>query len=105
MIERIISSIEGDLCMASCFYCRKRVWYRRDLSNTFATNSERTYAYECTNCKIIFLIKNESSRKSRGTREYWQGKSLQGKSLQGKSLQGKSVVKGKAVKVLVRDSL
>ncbi|MEM0029771.1 MAG: hypothetical protein QXN32_02505 [Candidatus Nitrosocaldus sp.] len=74
----------------SCFFCRKRVWYRRDLSNPFEVNKERTHAYECTNCKVIFLIKNESSKKSRGSREYWQDK---------------TIVKGKVMKILVKDSL
>jgi hypothetical protein len=75
--------------MVSCFFCRKRIWYRRDLSNPFARNKEKTHAYECTNCKVIFLVKNESGRKSRGTRDYWKDK---------------SIVRGKVVKVLVKDA-
>jgi transposase-like protein len=59
------------------------------MSNTFARNKERTYAYECTHCKVIFLVKNESSRKSRGTKDYWKDK---------------SIVRGKVVKVLVNDA-
>ncbi|GIU72536.1 MAG: hypothetical protein KatS3mg003_2015 [Candidatus Nitrosocaldaceae archaeon] len=75
--------------MVSCLYCRRKVWYRRDLSNPFARNKERTHAYECTNCKIIIIIKNESSRKSRGTREYWKDK---------------TIVKGKVIRMIIKDS-
>ncbi|MEM2856217.1 MAG: hypothetical protein QW416_03860 [Candidatus Nitrosocaldaceae archaeon] len=75
--------------MVSCLYCRRRLWYRRDLSNPFATNKERTYAYECTKCKIIIIIKNESDRKSRGTKEYWSDK---------------SIVKGRVIKGIVKNS-
>ena len=75
--------------MVSCLYCRRKLWYRRDLSNPFARNKERTYAYECTNCKIIIIIKNESGRKSRGTREYWKDK---------------TIVRGKVIKAIIKDS-
>lgn len=75
--------------MVSCMYCRKRIWYRRDMSNPFARNSEKTYAYECTNCKILLMVKNESDRKTRGTKEYWEDK---------------TIVKGKVMKVLVKNA-
>ncbi len=75
--------------MVSCLYCRRKVWYRRDLSNPFARNKERTYAYECTNCKILIIIKNESDRKSRGSREYWSDK---------------TIVKGRIIRAMVKNS-
>jgi len=76
--------------MVSCIFCRKRVWYRRDLSNPFARNSEKTHAYECPNCKILLIVKNESDRKSRGTRQYWEDK---------------TIVKGKVMKILVKNAM
>ncbi len=75
--------------MVSCLFCRKRVWYRRDMSNPFARNSEKTYTYECTNCKVILIVKNESDRKTRGTKEYWRDK---------------TIVKGKVMKILVKNA-
>ncbi|MEM3118364.1 MAG: hypothetical protein QXN83_05975 [Nitrososphaerales archaeon] len=59
------------------------------MSNPFARNSEKTYAYECPNCKILIMVKNESDRKTRGSKQYWEDK---------------TIVKGKVMKVLVRNS-
>jgi len=59
------------------------------MSNPFAKNSEKTYVYECTNCKIVLIVKNESDRKTRGTREYWQDK---------------TIIKGKVMKILVKNA-
>jgi len=59
------------------------------MSNPFASNREKTYAYECTNCKILLIVMNESDRKTRGTKEYWQDK---------------TIVKGKVSKILVKNA-
>ncbi len=59
------------------------------MSNPFARNSEKTYVYECTNCQVVLIVKNESDRKTRGTKEYWQDK---------------TIVKGKVMKILVRNA-
>ncbi len=59
------------------------------MSNPFASNREKTYAYECTNCKIVLIVINESDRKTRGTKEYWQDK---------------TIVKGKVSKILVKNA-
>ncbi|MGH9921935.1 MAG: hypothetical protein ACRD38_04205 [Nitrososphaerales archaeon] len=59
------------------------------MSNPFASNREKTYAYECTNCKIVLIVMNESDRKTRGTKEYWQDK---------------TIVKGKVSKILVKNA-
>ena len=59
------------------------------MSNPFASNREKTYAYECTNCKIVLIVMNESDRKTRGTKEYWQDK---------------TIIKGKVSKILVKNS-
>ncbi len=59
------------------------------MSNPFASNREKTYVYECTNCKVVLIVKNESDRKSRGTREYWRDK---------------TIVKGKVQKILVKNA-
>lgn len=75
--------------MVSCLFCRKKVWYRRGLSNPFSRNSEKTYVYECSNCKILLVVKNESDRKTRGTKRYWQDK---------------TIVKGKVMKILIKNA-
>jgi len=59
------------------------------MSNPFASNREKTYAYECTNCKIVLIVMNESDRKTRGTKEYWHDK---------------TIVKGKVSKILVKNA-
>jgi predicted SprT family Zn-dependent metalloprotease len=59
------------------------------MSNPFSRNSEKTYAYECPNCKILFMVKNESDRKTRGTKQYWEDK---------------TIVKGRVMKILVKNA-
>jgi len=59
------------------------------MSNPFSRNSEKTYAYECPNCKILFMVKNESDRKTRGTKQYWEDR---------------TIVKGRVMKILVKNA-
>ncbi len=59
------------------------------MSNSFSRNSEKTYAYECPNCKILIMVKNESDRKTRGTKQYWNDK---------------TIVKGRVMKILVKNA-
>lgn len=71
--------------MVSCVFCRRRIWYRRDLSNPFARNKEKTYAYECYKCQILLMLRNMSARKTRGSKAYWENK---------------TIVKGKVIRIL-----